>query len=368
MTTSLRDEAPSPNASRCAEVSPGAIREPDLVKRLEPIRQAYRAVAIEAMFASGLFDLLADTSVSVEDAANRLGLDEERLEALAYYLANEGLVVVSGNLLHLTGEARGLGQYRPWYELMIGGYLPTLAALDETLERGSPPAPRDAAKVGRGSCGISAHDAFLMVAELMQSEPIAAPRVLDIGCGSGECLTDICTRFPDAVGFGIEAAPDGARAARAQVGRSGLSSRIRILEQAPDDVLSSLDEPLDVAIAAFVLHEILGQEGPDGVSRLLRSLVCLGVRLVIVIEVDDRHRDAQAMQRGLAKAFWNPYFLLHPMTGQRLATESIWDQLFDDAGLVTVTKTRAPEAIDSSGFCVGWLLTGDDNTCVVNEG
>jgi SAM-dependent methyltransferase len=336
------------------------VGEKGLVEALEPIRQTYRAFAIEALFACGLFERLVDEGLPTSRAAAELGLEETRCRALAYYLANEGLLSIRDDVLRLSDDARRLAPYRPWYELMIGGYAPTLATLEDTLRSGSPPAERDGAKVGRGSCGISQHDSFPIVAELLAHCTSSAPRVLDIGCGSAAYLTYICSQRAAATGIGVEPSAGGVQAARDHIRDSGMSSRIRIVEESAYEFVSNLDEPVDIAIAGFVLHEMLGQDGIEGVSRVLRGLIARGVQHLMIIEVDDKHSDPDRMRDGLAKAYYNGYFLLHPLTGQRLAGESFWDQLFDDLGLVTVGKAKAPEMLDGTGFCIGWLLRPRD--------
>lgn len=336
------------------------VREKGLIEALEPIRQTYRAFAIEALFSCGLFERLLDQGLPTSHAAADLGLEETRCRALAYFLANEGLLSITDDVLRLSDDARRLSPYRPWYELMIGGYAPTLATLEDTLRSGSPPAERDGAKVGRGSCGISEHDSFPIVAELLTRCASSAPRVLDIGCGSGAYLTYVCSQRAGATGIGVEPSAGGAQAARHHIRDSGMSSRIRIVQETAYEFVSNLDEPVDIAIAGFVLHELLGQDGIEGVSQVLRGLIARGVEHLMIIEVDDKHGDPDRMRDGLAKAYYNGYFLLHPLTGQRLAGESFWEQLFDDLGLLTVAKAKAPEALDGTGFCIGWLLRPRD--------
>nr|BFE70495.1 hypothetical protein GCM10020092_037960 [Actinoplanes digitatis] len=45
---------------------------------------------------------------------------------------------------------------------------------------------------------------------------------------------------------------------------------------------------------------------------------------------------------GLALAFYNPYFLIHAATEQRLETRAWWDDLFDRLGL-TAEATAHPD-------------------------
>ena len=75
-------------------------------------------------------------------------------------------------------------------------------------------------------------------------------------------------------------------------------------------------------------------------------------------EVVDRllWRDAQVMRHGLALAYYNPYFLLHSFTAQRLLPHAAWLEIFAEAGLQLLATEYASELVDSTRLEIGYLL------------
>src|SRR5204863_2449890 len=119
---------------------------------------------------------------------------------------------------------------------------------------------------------------------------------------------------------------------------AGLEDRVRLVNATASDVLLGANglvatEDFDFVIFAFVLHEVLGQKGEQGVVDLLRRVSAKNPDgHVIAIEVDAAVDDSVAMCHPLARAYYNPYFLLHPFTGQRLVRLPEWRSLFTEAG------------------------------------
>jgi 2-ketoarginine methyltransferase len=76
----------------------------------------------------------------------------------------------------------------------------------------------------------------------------------------------------------------------------------------------------------------------------------------VVIEVDNRISDRGAMAHELARAYYNPYFLIHYLTEQRLETTGFWNDLFAEAGAEIVNRLTTEPRVDSTGFELGYLL------------
>ncbi|WZB72469.1 hypothetical protein WJ968_14835 [Achromobacter xylosoxidans] len=62
------------------------------------------------------------------------------------------------------------------------------------------------------------------------------------------------------------------------------------------------------------------------------------------------------MEHGLAKAYYNPYYLIHEFTEQRLMTDAWWQSLYEEAGLKIVNHDYPDEAVDSTRLEIGYLL------------
>jgi hypothetical protein len=94
--------------------------EHQLVEALQPIRFFALAQALHVVMDSGVYDTFdAQPGLDTATIAERHGLDVERLQALCYYLANEGYIIEDGGW-RLTDKARTLAPFRPWYTLGRG--------------------------------------------------------------------------------------------------------------------------------------------------------------------------------------------------------------------------------------------------------
>src|SRR5579859_1379198 len=199
--------------------------------------------------------------------------------------------------------------------MFVGGYAPTLQTIAACLKDGAAAAPRNTGLVGEGSCEISRHDAFPLARALMQAGGRRYRRLLDLGCGNGVYLAELCATFPEISGVGVELSADGCKAARELIRSRGLENRVKLVHRGAMEYLADLrrepeSERPDFTILGFVLHEILGQEGRQGVVRFLGELTAAAPDVdLIVIEVDDKMEDAAAMEHPLARNYYNLYYL-----------------------------------------------------------
>ncbi len=337
------------------------IAEGALVQALEPFRGFVLASMIFTLQQSGLVPDL-DEGRTLDELCERHGLDRARLAATVDYLVAAGLVERSyDGLLRRTQYARGFDEASAWYEMMVGGYGETFLSLGSHLAAGTPPAPRAGGFVSRGSCGISMHDSIPLLRTLLAQTGRPYTRLVDLGCGSGVYLTELCKDYPTMTAVGIEPHPDGARAAREWVESQGLSDRVVIEQKGALEWLGDPENSPDLAVLAFVIHEVLGQEGEEGVRRLLDTLFDAAPDLdLAVVDIDLRSGDAASMAHPLAQAYYNAYFLMHPFTSQRLETREWWEKLFEECGLTVVASGVTDPAMDSTAFEVAWVLRRGD--------
>jgi 2-ketoarginine methyltransferase len=350
----------SASSDATSTVAIGGAFEDRLVRALQPIRRFVLAIAIYQLFDSGLFkDLAQSRPVSTHELARRRGLDYERLDALLRYLRNEGIVLQleGGFALAPLGEA--FAEAEPWYTMLVGGYAESFLQIGRALRSDADAATRNGAKVGVGSCGISHYDAIPLTRELMNGIPGGCRSILDLGCGNALYLSELCGEIPSLEAWGVEPDEGGYQAAIELVKERGLEGRIRLARSTAAEFLQrDLVGAPDAVVLGFVLHEILGQEGEHGVELALARIVDRFPAIhLIVIEVDWRVDDLPEMQSGLALAYYNPYFLFHPFTRQRLQRADYWERKFRDCGLEIVDKRFVDPAVDSTGLEVGYLLS-----------
>lgn len=331
-----------------------------LVEAIQPIRHLALAHALYAVMDTGVYDTVqAEPGVPVADIAERHGLDVQRLDALCLYLANEGYFAREDGGWRLTAKAAELALFRPWYTLLVGGYAQTFGQLGQVLRAGAPWADRDGAKVGAGSCGMSMFDALPLADRLLDTLPADGLTVVDLGCGDAAFLTELVRRRPGLRGVGIEPDEVSSRLAAERVEREGLADRVTVHRGWAADA-ATVDLPADGPVCfltAFVLQEMLEQESEAAVETLLRTTMEKHPRAHwLVIEVDHRLDERRAMAHALSLAYYNPYFLLHAITDQRLEKREVWERLFSRAGLEVAAFDHPDENVDSTGFELGYLL------------
>lgn len=333
--------------------------EPRLIDAIQPIRSFALAATLYHLFQTGLFDAMrASNHRTVSDLAAQHGWDAARLEALLKYLRNEGFVNEDGGTFALSDKGRALGDFRPWYTMLIGGYGHTFLQMGDKLQQDAGWATRDIGQVSVGSCGISHYDTIPLTRSLMEHIPHPCQQLLDLGCGNGLYLVEFCTMFPEIEAWGIEPGEESYQAAVALVREHGLENRIHLRHGSAFDFLHSQTSYVpDFIVLGFVLHEILGQDGENAVINFFEQLTSRYPEIyIVVIEIDNQIDTPRIMQHNLALAFYNPYYLTQAFTCQRLETTDFWEHIFSRCGLEMVAKEYVDARIDSTGLAVGYLL------------
>ncbi|QDT12894.1 2-ketoarginine methyltransferase [Stieleria marina] len=356
-TEASRSTTPGP-VSGCDDLPSGF--ESRLIDAIQPLRFFMLAINLYQLFETGLYDLLVSAgSASPAEAANSKNLDASRVEIFFKYLRNEGVLEENDGVFTVTRKGHDLAESRPWYTMFVGGYAETFLQLGDKLQLGSGFASRDLAQVGSGSCGISHYDAIPLTRRLMQMVPGDCSRLLDMGCGNGLYLVEFCKAFPEIeMAVGVEPSAKSCEEAAELIKSHGLQDRVQIVHSPAAEFLSSdFEFEPDFAVFGFILHEILGQGGESEMRRFLVELVNRFPDLnLIVIEVDNQIDNPAVMQHGLGQAYYNPYYLLHPFTNQRLETQAFWERIFAECGLAIRAKEFADSRVDSTGLEVGYLL------------
>ncbi|GAA3768373.1 methyltransferase domain-containing protein [Streptomyces phyllanthi] len=340
--------------------------EDKLVSALQPIRGFVLAQSLYQFLETGAHEVLASAgTLTVARLARSCDLDEDRLRGFLQYLSNEDFVELTAeDEVTLSAKGAEIAVFRPWYTLLVGGYTGAMVDLGRALADRGVYASRDAAQVGVGSCGISRFDALPMAERLLERIPGGVRTVVDLGCGDGRYLVELCERIPGLRGVGVELGEQSVANARKLVRERDLTDRIDIrmgtATELPD--LGDLPEPL-CFITAFVLQEILEQAGREAIVDLLtRGFQRHPDASWIVVEVDHRPADEKVMLHGLGLGYYNPYYLIHHITRQQLETRQFWEDLFAEAGL-HVTGPETPDAAyDSLGLKLAYLLRAAPGT------
>ncbi len=344
--------------------------EDGLIEALQPIRQFVLAASLFHLFDTGIYDLIAGEAMPVVRLTERLGLDGDRTRGFLSYLKNEGIVALSDDVVSLTERGRAYSEYRAWYTMLIGGYGGTFMQIGESMPANAKWASRDIVNVGVGSCGISRHDAFPLTKSLIAHMDEQPQLICDLGCGNGMYMVEFCKYFPELNAIGVEPDRVSCDTAQAYVDERELGHRIRIVcDSATEFVKHPGENHPDLYILGFVLHEILGQQGEAAVVEFLSLIREKNPDThLIIIEVDNRIHDQARMKHGLAEAYYNPYYLLHYFTNQKLESMSFWESLFTKAGYEVIARQTTPADVDSTELEIGYLIRGCSPRSPAGEG
>jgi 2-ketoarginine methyltransferase len=331
-----------------------------LIENIEPIRQFFLANALHHGLRLGIFaELAASPGLTTHELAARLELDAARLGALARFLQNE-TYLRDDDGWRLTAKGQELPEFAPWYQMLVGGYASTFEQISDVLRGTVPYASRDTAEVGAGSCALGVYDALPLAVYLLDSDDSDITTLVDVGCGDAGFLIEILNRRPGLKGIGVEPNPGSVERARRLREQHGLTGRLEIVQAGAAELpkLDLPDQGRGVAfMTAFVLQEFLEQDGEQAVRDLLAmTFDAHPDTRWIVVEMDYQPTAPVVGTHGLARAFYNPYFLIHNITQQRLETRQWWQDVFTGIGLSFTEATTDPH-VDSTGLQIGFLLS-----------
>ncbi|MBT5529842.1 MAG: methyltransferase domain-containing protein [Cytophagia bacterium] len=333
--------------------------ECDLINALQPIKNFALSTSIFHLFETGIFDFLKMSEGAVlNDISSKLDLNHQNVEAFLYYLNNEKLIEIHDLKYKLTAKCLNYEQFRPWYQMLIGGYGQTLLSMGESLQNGNELSPCNSKYIGKGSCGISQFDAIPLIQDLVFNSQKSYSKVLDIGCGNGLLLIDLCQQYPEIEALGIDTELTNCNEANNLVNEFGLKNRVKFLCKSGIEFFNlKIDFTPDCVIFGFVLHEMLSQIGENALVDGFKAIISSYPNVhIIVIEIDDKSLDAEIMQKGLGNAYYNPYYLIHAFTCQALKPVSFWESFFESCGLEILRKQYVNQNIDSTNIEVGYLL------------
>lgn len=148
-------------------------------------------------------------------------------------------------------------------------------------------------------------------------------RVLDIGCGDGSLVLQLCDRRPDLFGVGIDISPDAIENARTNSGRAGLSDRtaFEIADAFAPDTWPESALDADVIIGVGVLHELF-RDGEGAVVAILDRLAAAlaGGKVLLLGEPELRYDN---------RANDSDFFLVHVLTNQGVPRDrAAWLDVF----------------------------------------
>jgi len=326
-----------------------------LYSSLEHIRGYVASLVLFEMMKEGVLDLV-DQGAPVTAIAERKGWRADMLEATFEYLVIEDVLEkTTGGQFRLAPYGRELEKHKGWIYMMIGGYGPIFSSLSKVLQQGPEGATRDGEWVGVGSCLISLYQTIPLTRHFMQMVNPSPRLMVDFGCGNALYLRTFCETMPELRAVGIEPSRGGYEAGLRNIRDNKLEDRITLVNC--DALDYQITEMPEFILFGFVLHELYAQLGEEGLVSYLRDIGAKfhGSRL-IVMEVDYDIDNHEVMKSPMGRGYYNPYFLLHPFTHQKLLSTAKWYEIFARSGFHVRAFDTVSADVDPTGLGIGFLL------------
>ena len=228
-----------------------------LCTSLRPIREGFAAEVMLGLMESGIYAAVEEQARTAETIARDLSMRRDRVTALIHYAVNEELLVEAADgRVSPAPRLSAAAEFRPWFEMLVGGYGKTLADLPRYLaEDNRDYAPRDLHWVGRGSTGISQYDTLPMVRRLIAGIGEPVDTAVDIGCADAAYLIDLCGSGLAKRGIGLELDSTSLARGREAVKIHGLDEAVELRAESAGFLQPRLPA------ARLVLHRCLRSTG-----------------------------------------------------------------------------------------------------------
>ena len=304
----------------------------------EMIRGYLETTTMHALLNVGLIDeMKKKQSVDIEAFAAHANLEISVLQPLCESFYCLGMFDRNGGGYSLSEKGRSVVEVmRGWLEVCYG-YSEVFHSLEPLLRR-EKVYGRDFYRrsdfVARGSGEMENLLFFPMVNDIIIAN--GYQRILDLGCGDGTFLRNLCELNPDVQCFGIDLAPEAVEEGNRVLRQAGLENRINLFAldiSKIEEVSGSLKE-VDAATVFFVLHELL-YFGEDVLLNFLKNFRRLfpGAPLIAFEAV---RPPVEELRRHPGISVY--YFLYHDLTQQKPVDADKWKQLFRAAGFQSIEE------------------------------
>lgn len=301
------------------------------------LRGFYTTRTIEALFNVGFFDeLQAKGSVDPDTFAAKHNLDPAILGTLCDSLFALKVLRRNGKGYALDRKGEAVEMARGWFDISYGyeEVFHNLEALLKKDKRYGQDVYRRSVPVAAGSGEIERLVYFPLAIDIAKAR--GAKRVLDLGCGDGTFLRDMCNALPGVSGYGLDLAPDAIEDGKEKAQAAGLGHRMHLLAEDISKIeqLPATWREVELAFTFFVLHE-LRYVGEELVIEFLRSFRKLFPNVpLVVFEAIRPSLDEMRQRPGLSVH----YFLYHDLTHQKPVSRDEWKRLFHQAGFQNVEE------------------------------
>ncbi|ARU55392.1 methyltransferase [Oleiphilus messinensis] len=310
---------------------------------------------LQGLNSMGGFELFQqDEPVTIDKLADKMQANPESTQIVLDFLVDMRVMQKHDSGYQLpASEREGICREMGFLEWLVGGYNPVIAAI-EGMMKGELVYGKEINRNDQAMAASSAHISKYFTDQHMLEllELDAVETLLDIGCGSGLRLIDICERIPKLKGIGVDISPDCCKLATSNVEKNDLASRIRVEQGHAESWILNESErlkqignantrPADLVMCFAMMHDLLNHEGMA--EKFLTDIKTgLGEGAYIMIQ-DQMQLPSNTRQN---RDSWGRGFeVIHHFMGQRLFLVERYEQLFKEVGLKVIKKrlTDIPE-------------------------
>lgn len=298
------------------------------------------AGAIGAAWEVGLLDeVRSRKTVDINDFAAHHDLEHQATNGLVSALATvdilkrDGNIALPGRLLEEAYRTKGLFH---WLALGSGGLFANMQHILRNENRKGDYFSRDSAAIAYACRDANKQFMDKVFLDALDSVDHQFNRIVDLGSGSGERLTQILDRYPDATGIGIDIAGPANRLAMADAITRGYRSRITFLEGDARE-LSYRDEfaQVDLLTSFLMGHDFWPLENcVHSLQRLRKAFpnvqrffLCDTMRILL-----GNPQSRYAVREDAVPIFTLGFEFGHALMNVWLPTLEDWESVFEEGG------------------------------------
>ncbi|WP_333737405.1 class I SAM-dependent methyltransferase [Streptomyces sp. IBSBF 2806] len=289
------------------------------------------AHAFYALHELGVLERWADGVTEIAELAPQA--EESRLVALLVTMARLGFVTLDDTTAELTGTGQDLLRQQGFFTWCVGGHGEVWRQLAQLAGDGARFGIDVRRDDGRVALGCAEADRALM--RPTQDEVLGSidfGTAVDIGCGDGSRLLQLCAQRPGRRGIGIDISADACAMATEQSRERGLADQVEFVQANVIELLKSdrTFPGVDLVVSIFMLHDLFAST--DDHPELVRSLRRVFPDARYFLLADTAAQDASRHQ-GQPPVFSLGFELAHAFMGVRLQSRGTYEDAFEAGGL-----------------------------------
>lgn len=320
---------------------------------LEIIEGFYATHIANHFHRHGVFERL-NGDRSVYDIAGELGYDVELLSALFDYLHHTTAILKRARSGNYAVAARYQHYFYLGFQLdkFIGSYGPAIEDLEQALR--SPTLGRNLVdrKTEARAYRVLESPPHPWVGRIVAERRINS--ILDLGCGPGTLLTELCEANPRFQGWGIDENANMCREAKQRIAKAGLTGRIRIIHGDARSLGKHLPSRARLRIESLqskgLMNELFRFDNRQAIAYLKRLRGLFPGRLLFVVDYYGKLTRAPKFTARYRHTFLHDVIQFVTAQGVPPADLAGWAEVYHAAGC------SVEHAYEGEGHGIEWFV------------